>query len=357
MRTAVVLFNLGGPDKPEAVGPFLTNLFSDPAIISLPAPLRWLAARLIAARRTPRAQQIYAGMGGGSPILGHTRQQADALASALADLDEVRCFIAMRYWHPMSDETAAKVRDFGPDEVILLPLYPQFSTTTTASSFRDWDRAAVACGLDAPSRRICCFGYDTNYLRGLTRLVAKGLAEARNEAPGAKIRLLFSAHGLPERIVAAGDPYQWQVEETAAAVATALGEPELDWLVSYQSRVGPLKWIGPATDAEVIRAGGDGAALVVVPVAFVSEHAETLVELDMDYRRLAKAHHVPAYIRIPALGTDPAFVDCLAQLVRTARMSMAPVCSALDGRKCPDSLVKCVIPGLTNGIDESELRR
>ncbi len=349
MKTAVVLFNLGGPDKPDAVGPFLINLFSDPAIISLPAPLRWLAARLIAARRRPQAQKIYGEMGGGSPILGLTRKQADALQSRLADLDEVRCFVAMRYWHPMSDEVAAKVRDFGPDEVILLPLYPQFSTTTTASAFRDWDRAAAFSGLDAPSRRICCFGYETNYLRGLTGLVAKGLAEARDAAPGAKVRLLFSAHGLPERIVARGDPYQWQIEATAAAVVTALGEPEfgwpdLDWLVSYQSRVGPLKWIGPATDAEVIRAGGDGAALVVVPVAFVSEHAETLVELDMDYRRLAKAHHVPAYIRVPALGTDPAFVDCLAQLVRTARISGAPVCSAMGGRKCPESLVKCAIP-------------
>ncbi len=345
MKTAVVLFNLGGPDKPDAVGPFLTNLFSDPAIINLPAPLRWLAARLITARHMPQAQKIYAQMGGKSPILGQTRQQAAALENALADLDEVRCFVAMRCWHPMSDEVAAEVRDFGPDEVILLPLYPQFSTTTTASSFRDWDRAAAACDLDAPSRRICCFGFEPNYLRGLTGLVAKGLAEARNAAPGAKVRLLFSAHGLPERIVAAGDPYQWQIEETAAAVALALGEPELDWLVSYQSRVGPLKWIGPATDAEVIRAGDDGAALVVVPVAFVSEHAETLVELDIDYRRLAKAHHVPAYIRIPALGTDPAFVDCLATLVRGARMSGAPVCSAMGGRKCPDSLVKCAIPG------------
>lgn len=348
MKTAVVLFNLGGPDKPEAVGAFLTNLFSDPAIIGLPAPLRWLAARLIAARRTPQAQKIYAQMGGGSPILGFTRKQADALEAALADLDEARCFVAMRYWHPMSDEVAAEVCDFGPDEVILLPLYPQFSTTTTASAFRDWDRAAAAIGLEAPSRRICCFGSETNYLRGLTGLVAKGLAEAQAAAPGAKVRLLFSAHGLPERIIAGGDPYQWQIEATAAAVATALGEPEfgwpdLDWKVCYQSRVGPLKWIGPATDAEVIRAGGDGAALVVVPVAFVSEHAETLVELDMDYRRLAEAHQVPAYIRVPALGTDAAFVDCLAQLVRTARMSRAPVCSAMDGRNCPESLGKCAI--------------
>lgn len=344
MKTAVVLFNLGGPDKPDAVGPFLVNLFSDPAIINLPGPLRWLAARLIASRRRPQAQKIYDQIGGGSPILGLTRQQADALESALADLDEVRCFVAMRYWHPMSDETAAEVRDFGPHEVILLPLYPQFSTTTTASAFRDWDRAAAALGLEAPSRRICCFGYETNYLRGLTGLVAEGLAEARTQAPGAPVRLLFSAHGLPERIIAGGDPYRWQIEATAAAVAAALDEPGLDWLVSYQSRVGPLKWIGPATDAEVIRAGGDGAALVVVPVAFVSEHAETLVELDMDYRRLAEAHHVPAYIRVPALGTDPAFIDCLAQLVRTARMAEAPVCSAMGGRRCPESLVKCAIP-------------
>ncbi len=352
MKTAVVLFNLGGPEAPEAVRPFLTNLFSDPAIINLPGPLRRLAARLIAARRTPRAQEIYAQLGGGSPILGLTRQQARALEAALADLDEVRCFVAMRYWHPMCDEVAAKVCEFGPDEVILLPLYPQFSTTTTASALRDWDRAAAACGLDAPSRRICCFGQEPNYVRGLANLVAEGLAEARStaelEAPGAEIRLLFSAHGLPERIVAAGDPYQWQVENTAAAVVKALAEPNLDWpnfdwKVCYQSRVGPLKWIGPATDGEIIRAGADGVALVVVPVAFVSEHAETLVELDMDYRRLARAHNVPVYVRVPALGTDDAFIAGLAQLVRDARLATTDVCSAMGGRQCPEGLVKCPI--------------
>lgn len=348
MKSAVVLFSLGGPDNPDAIGPFLTNMFSDPAIIGLPGPLRWVVARLIANRRKPVAQKIYGEMGGGSPILGLTRQQAAALEKALVDLDEVRCFVSMRYWHPMSDEVAAMVRDYGPDEVILLPLYPQFSTTTTASSFQDWDRAAAAVGLDVQPRRICCFGIETDYVHGLARLVAKGLAEAQYAAPGSPLRLLFSAHGLPERIVAKGDPYQWQIENTAEAVVAALDQPDLnwpglDWLVCYQSRVGPLKWIGPATDAEIIRAGRDGVAVVVVPVAFVCEHAETLVELDIEYRRLAEARHVPAYVRVPALGTDPAFIEGLARLVRAAHGTGAGICSGADGRQCPDALVKCAM--------------
>ncbi|PWR22482.1 ferrochelatase [Zavarzinia aquatilis] len=317
-RLAVVLFNLGGPDKPASVRPFLFNLFSDPAIIRLPQPLRWLVARLISGRREKTAQEIYARLGGRSPILPLTEKQAAALTEAIEGLGlgvETRCFIAMRYWHPRAAETAKAVSDFAPDEVVLLPLYPQFSTTTTASSFAEWRKAAAKAGIAAKTASICCYPVEQGWVQAQSLLIGKAL-DAMGDTP---FRLLFSAHGLPKKVVEAGDPYQDQVEMTAKAVVAALGRKDLDWVVSYQSRVGPLEWIAPYTEAEIRRAGEAGLALVVVPIAFVSEHSETLVELDIEYRELAEHAGVSRYIRVPAVGDEPAFIAGLARLVATAR--------------------------------------
>lgn len=317
-RLAVVLFNLGGPDQPAAVRPFLFNLFSDPAIIRLPQPLRWLVARLISGRREKTAQEIYARLGGRSPILPLTEKQAEALTGAIEGLDlgiEVRCFIAMRYWHPRAAETARAVAAFAPDEVVLLPLYPQFSTTTTASSFAEWRRAAAKAGITATTASICCYPVEQGWIQAQSLLVGKAL-DAMGDTP---CRLLFSAHGLPKKVVEGGDPYQDQVEMTAKAVVAALGRSDLDWVVSYQSRVGPLEWIAPYTEAEIRRAGEAGLGLIVVPIAFVSEHSETLVELDIEYRELAEHAGVSRYIRVPAVGSEPAFIAGLARLVATAR--------------------------------------
>jgi ferrochelatase len=333
-RTAVILFNLGGPDNSAAVRPFLFNLFNDPAIIGVPQPLRWLIARLVSARRAPVAQQIYAHLGGGSPLLANTQAQADTLTTALADLAPVRVFACMRYWHPMSGEVAAAVKAFAPDRIVLLPLYPQFSSTTTASSCGAWQRAARQVGLSAPTVLVCCYPSLPGLVDALAVLTGQRLAEARHAHPDAPLRVLFSAHGLPKKIVARGDPYPQQVEETAAAVAQRLGLPQGQWQVCYQSRVGPLEWIGPATEAEIRRAGADGAAVVLVPIAFVSEHSETLVELDIEYRKLADESGVPGYFRVPAVGTAPAFIDGLADLVREALGARTPVHSQSGGRRC-----------------------
>lgn len=316
-RLAVVLFNLGGPDSPEAVKPFLFNLFSDPAIIRLPQPLRYLVARLISSRRAKPAREIYARIGGRSPIVPETEAQAAALTSALEGLDldvEVRVFIAMRYWHPRAAEAARAVAEFGPERVVLLPLYPQFSTTTTASSFKEWREAAAKAGLSARTETIESYPVEPGFVQAQALLIT----EALHRAGDGPLRLLFSAHGLPQKVVDGGDPYQAQVEETAAAVAAALNRPGLDWRVSYQSRVGPLEWIKPYTEDEIRTAGAEGKALVVVPIAFVSEHSETLVELDIEYRELAHEAGVPAYHRVPAVGTAPAFIAGLARLVASA---------------------------------------
>jgi protoporphyrin/coproporphyrin ferrochelatase len=318
MKIAIILFNLGGPDSLEAVQPFLRNLFSDPAIISLPSFLRKPLARFIAARRGPTARAIYAQIGGGSPILGQSESQARALEDALGTEHDCRAFVCMRYWHPMTEAAAKSVKRFAPDRILLLPLYPQMSTTTTQSSVRAWHEAAAKVNLEAPTQTVCCYPVEQGFIHASADLLRESIATI-----GARpLRVLFSAHGLPEKIIKAGDPYAWQIERTAAAIAARLAIPELDWVVCYQSRVGPLKWIGPSTIEEIERAGRDGKAVALYPLAFVSEHSETLVELDIEYRHLAEKSGVPVYARAPAVGTHPAFIAGLAALVR--RVLAAP---------------------------------
>jgi protoporphyrin/coproporphyrin ferrochelatase len=338
VKLGVILFNLGGPDSPEAVEPFLRNLFSDPAIISLPAIVRKPLARFIARRRAPFASAIYAHMGGRSPILEETQAQARALETALnGDALQAKVVVAMRCWHPFSDGAAEAMRRFGPDRIVLLPLYPQFSTTTTASSFQDWERAARKAGLTAPATRICCYPSNAGFMAAAA---AKIRAAMENPLAGLSYRLLLSAHGLPKRTIEKGDPYQWQVERTAQGLVDALGIKDLDWNVCYQSRVGPLKWLEPSTDAEIRRAGREGKAVVVAPIAFVSEHSETLVELDIEYRKLAQEMGVPDYRRAATVSADPAFIDGLAGLVRKALADGACV-NDNDGRICPQKFGRC----------------
>ncbi len=354
-RLAVVLFNLGGPDRTEAVEPFLFNLFNDPAIIALPAPLRWPLAKLIAKRRAPTARAIYAELGGGSPLLAETEAQAMALARALNQAmtdegDAVAVFIAMRYWRPMSDETAAAVKTFAPDEIVLLPLYPQYSTTTTGSSLKEWKRAAAKAGLTQPTRAACCYPTEAGFVRAHVAQIVPALHEAANHG---KPRLLFSAHGLPKKVVAGGDPYQWQVERTCAAVVAALADmrsgadldgPDLDWAVCYQSRVGPLEWIGPSTEEELARAGGDRVPVVVVPIAFVSEHSETLVELDIEYRKRAREYGVPDYVRVRTLGVQKEFIAALVRIVAGVRRG-GGLSAAGGARICPPARQGCPLAG------------
>jgi ferrochelatase len=329
-RTAIILMNLGGPDSLDAVEPFLFNLFKDPAIIRLPALLRLPLAWLVARKRTGTAREIYARLGGASPLLANTEAQARALEAALGDRH--RCFVAMRYWHPTSSEAARAVAEWGPDEVVALPLYPQFSTTTTASSLADWRRAAAQQGLNRSTRTVCCYPADSGFIDAVAELIRPELATASSH--GKAPRLLLTAHGLPKRIVQAGDPYPSQVELTAHAVVAKLAQPGLDWQVCYQSRVGPLEWIGPATDAEIRRAGSERVPLVVAPISFVSEHSETLVELDIDYRDLAERNGVPAYHRVATVGTTSGFIAALANLVRGAcSTSGSAACSAF-ARAC-----------------------
>jgi ferrochelatase len=332
VKLGIVLFNLGGPDSPEAVEPFLRNLFSDPAIISLPGLLRLPLARFIAWRRAPLARAIYAHIGGRSPILAETERQARALEVALNGPQlEAKAVIAMRCWHPFSDQAAASLKAFGAERIVLLPLYPQFSTTTSASSLKDWTRAARKAGLTAATTRVCCYPGNAGFIAAAAANVR---AAMENPQTGVPYRLLLSAHGLPKRTIARGDPYQWQVEQTARALVDALGIKGLDWSICYQSRVGPLKWLEPSTDAEIRRAGQDGKGVIVAPIAFVSEHSETLVELDIEYGKLAREAGVPDYRRAATVSAGGAFIEGLADLVRKAVADGVTVSDG-EGRICP----------------------
>jgi len=341
-RVAVVLFNLGGPDRPEDVQPFLFNLFNDPAIIRLPGLLRWLIARIISKRRAPIAREIYSNIGGGSPLLANTQAQAQALEAALSDLGEVKCFISMRYWNPRALETAEQVQRFDPETIVLLPLYPQFSTSTSDSSIKDWHEAARKVGIKAKTHAVCCYPRESGFVGANAALIRETLKKVGDIA---KTRVLFSAHGLPKKIVTAGDPYQWQVEQSVAQVVDQLKDLQIDWSVCYQSRVGPLEWIGPATEDEIKRAGEEGREVVLVPIAFVSEHSETLVELDIEYRELAESCGVTGYHRVPTVSVQPEFIDGLARTVRGALTAEQAVCAQEGQRICPGKWKNCVLAG------------
>ena len=330
-RIAVVLSNLGGPDVAASVRPFLYNLFSDPAIIGAPAFIRHPLAAFIAGTREKSAIANYAIMGGGSPIVRETEAQARALETVLRNrrsTDEVEVFMAMRYWHPRAAEVSKAVHAFNPDEVVLAPLYPQYSTTTTASSHAEWRKHYTgAC------RELCCWFVNP----GLIQAHAERIQLTWIAAGRPKIRLLFSAHGLPEKISNSGDPYRWQIEQTCAAVAERLGDG-WDWSLCFQSRVGPMKWIGPSTPEAIELAARDGVGVLIDPVAFVSEHVETLVELDHDYEKLARKLGISPYLRAPAVGTLPAFIEGLADAVERALLQ--PGVEA-DGPICPAGASRC----------------
>ncbi len=336
-KTAIVLLNLGGPDSLEAVRPFLFNLFNDPAIIGAPKLIRLAIAHLISRRRAPIAAKIYEEMGGKSPILEQTEAQATALSNLLADDGNVKTFICMRYWHPMSDAVVEQVKEYAPDHVILLPLYPQFSTTTSRSSLEDWKKAAMSGGLNVPTTDICCYADQQSFINAHGALLRDVLF---NLSKDARPRVLFSAHGLPEKIIKSGDPYQWQVQQTAKRIVDLLMFDGLDYTVCYQSRVGPLKWIGPSTVEELERAGRDKVPVILVPIAFVSEHSETLVELDIEYRELAHELGVPEYYRIPALCTHPYFIEGLRELCLDVKNGDV-LNNTFKQRICPPEFTEC----------------
>lgn len=316
MKTAVILFNLGGPDRPEAIKKFRLNLFSDKAIIRAPWFIRIWLSRLIAASSARTAVENYKLMGGKSPLLELTQKQAKALEAVLGK--EYRCFIAMRYWHPFAKETVKDVKDWNPERIILFPLYPQFSTTTTGSSLTDWRAEVAKAGLIKPVTTICCWYDNPYYIQATAALVRTEILKAKEKYPEIPLRILFSAHGLPETIIKKGDPYQAQIEATSKNVMAHLSDLQTEFRVCYQSRATPQKWLEPNVVDEIKQAGKEKYGLVIVPIAFVSDHIETLVELDIENKHIAEQAGVPVYSRA-AVGNDhPDFIKALAEIIQNS---------------------------------------
>lgn len=340
LRTAVVIYNLGGPDKLESVEPFLFNLFNDPLILRQKTPIRWVLAKLISNRRAPVAKKIYAQIGGGSPILEETEKQACALGNALKDdkSKEYRVFVAMRYWHPFVEECIKKVEEFAPNNIVLLPLYPQFSTTTTESFLRAWYASIAEKEINIPTSAVCCYPGERNFIKTIGQAVREEIEKSKLALTNLKV--LFSAHGIPKKFVAAGDPYQTHVEKTVTAIVEDLNITNLDYLTCYQSRVGPVEWLKPYTDTAILEAANQEKTIMVVPVAFVSEHSETLVELDIEYRDLALKNGASDYIRIPTVGAKPGFIKGLVELVKGAGNQSGGHTNA-GGELCDRSCVAC----------------
>ncbi|MDA9604826.1 ferrochelatase [Candidatus Pelagibacter sp.] len=312
MKKAIILFNLGGPDKLENVEPFLFNLFNDPAILNLPTFLRYPLAKLISNRRAPIAKKIYTELGGSSPILELTKEQSNALETKLnqtQEKDEYKCFIIMRCWNPRAKDVIKDVRLYGPDEVVLMPLYPQYSAATSGSSIKEWKDVCKKNSYHVKTSTICCYPTDQNFINAHTKEIEKKIKGLKN------FKLIFSAHGLPEKNIKKGDPYQWQVEQSVKKIIENLNDENLDWILSYQSRVGPLKWIGPSTETTIIENSKIGKHIVLVPIAFVSEHSETLVELDIEYKEIADANGCKNYTRVPALGINEDFIKAMSELI------------------------------------------
>jgi ferrochelatase len=317
-KTAVVLFQLGGPDSLEAIESFLYNLFMDPDIIDFPGAflVRRPLAKLISSRRSVKVAENYKQIGGKSPIRNLTQRQASALESALRLQNiDARVFIAMRYWNPMTKEVVEEIKLGIFEQVILLPLYPQFSQATTLSSMNEWKQETKKQGCVIPTKLICCYPSQPLFVDALVENINSALARFYKIA-STDIDLIFSAHGVPVSYIKRGDPYQLQIEETVRCIVER-GKWNSPYTLCYQSKVGLLKWLKPSLiDTVEHLADKDRKHLLVIPVAFVTDHIETLHEINIDVRRHAMAHGVKQFELTPALNDHPKFIQCLAELVQ-----------------------------------------
>jgi protoporphyrin/coproporphyrin ferrochelatase len=316
-RIGVLLLNLGGPDKIEDVRPFLYNLFSDPEIIRLPVkalqkPLAWLISTL----RASKSQENYLEIGGGSPLREITEAQAEALETKLKSMgQDAKIYIGMRYWHPFTEEAIAQIKNDGINKVVILPLYPQFSISTSGSSFRVLEEMwSTDQALGAIKYTLIPSWYNhSGYLRSMADLIRQELDKFPNPD---QVHVFFSAHGVPVSYVEeAGDPYQQEIEACTRLIMEALGRSN-QYTLAYQSKVGPVEWLQPYTDDALEELGAKGIEdLVVVPISFVSEHIETLQEIDIEYREVAEEAGIKNFQRVPALNTHSGFINSLADLV------------------------------------------
>lgn len=338
-KTAIVLFNLGGPDKLASVRPFLYNLFSDKWIIRAPYLIRKLIAFFISTTRTKLAQENYSFMGGKSPLLEETEKQRLALKIELENrkFSNFELFISMRYWHPFSDEVIEKIKLYDPEEIIYLPLYPQLSSSTTISSFEDFDQKIAKQNIKSKVKKIGCYYDQEDFIKSHVELIKESLKTFDTKD---KLRILFSAHSIPEKFVNQGDPYEWQIINSYNAIIKNKEISKHEALLCYQSKVGPIKWLSPSTEDEIEKAAKDGINLLLVPIAFVSEHIETLVELDIEYKKIADDHGIK-FERVKALGIDKNYINSLANMIENAFDSDKNIL-CFGTKLCPEEFKNCI---------------
>jgi ferrochelatase len=314
---AVVLFQLGGPDSLDAVQPFLFNLFCDPDIIDLPLAFlfRKRLAKYISTKRAPKVQKLYEGIGGKSPILEQTYDQAAALEAELRKSINAKVYVAMRYWHPMTNEVVAQVHRDNIERIILLPLYPQYSKTTTGSSVNEWNSVIAARNHAAvPTSLVREYFEHPLYIKAIVRNISATIDKVPSSARS-RIHLVFSAHGTPIKLVKEGDPYAHQIQKTYEAVI-AEGKFGVQHHLCFQSKVGPQKWLEPSLDQTIERLAAEKVShVIVVPIAFVSDHIETLSEINIETREEAHELGIEYFDMMPALGTNPLFIQSLADVV------------------------------------------
>jgi ferrochelatase len=292
--------------------------------------------------RNNQAQEIYKNIGGKSPIHEMTEKQRDALNNSLGE--NYKVFVAMRYWGVRAKQVVKELREENFEKVILLPLYPQFSSTTTGSSFDEWEREIKKEGINVATTRVGCYFNEPNFINSQVKLLTNAIEKAKNNG-FSNPKIIFSAHGLPEKIIKRGDPYQFQVEETVKNIVKKFQQPEemveLDHVISYQSRVGPVKWIGPYTDEVIVKYSKENRALIIVPVAFVSEHSETLVELDIEYKKLANDNNCPYYLRVETVMTEENFILSLTNIVKNLEKYSNSTHSWQGNRFCGPDKKEC----------------
>lgn len=313
----VVLLQLGGPDSLESVQPFLYNLFCDPDIIDLPFAFlfRKRLARYISTKRAPKVQELYKAIGGKSPILDLSNQQARALEKELRKTIEAKVYVTMRYWHPMTDIVVNQLYNDGVGRIVLLPLYPHFSKTTTGSSVNEWNRVLKQQNRPPLPTTVVDHYYDHPlYIDAIVQNINLTLDKiARPDRT--KVHLVFSAHGTPVKLVKGGDPYSHHIKKTYEAVVKK-GDFGLQHHLCFQSKIGPQKWLEPSLDQTIERLAKEKVShVVVVPIAFVSDHIETLSEINIEARKEAKELGIKYFDMMPALNTQPLFIAALADLV------------------------------------------
>ncbi|MFV9875238.1 MAG: ferrochelatase [Rickettsiales endosymbiont of Dermacentor nuttalli] len=339
-KLAVVVFNLGGPSEEKDIKTFLFNLFYDKYILRLPNPFRWMLAKYISIRRTKKSKNIYDKIGGKSPILLETNKQAEALSKKMIELKvnnkEFNIFVSMRHSKPYIHDTIKNINDYNPNQIFLLPLYPQYSTTTTRSFIEEFLKCASKSNIKSPIKYLCCYPDSNKFIDAHIKLIKIKYDEAKLIGTP---RIIFSAHSLPKKIIEKGDPYQWQVEYTVQKIVEKLTlDYSIDYVLSYQSRVGALKWLTPYTEDEIVKASNQNIPIVIVPITFVSEHSETLVELDIIYRNIARQNGSIGYSRVETLRTSDLFIEYLSDVcVRLLNSNNGRI-----SRLCPEQFKECI---------------